>query len=141
MGNPSLGPVPPTLLAGRRALVTGAAGGIGGAVADAFEQAGGSVGRVDVRGDDGVLACDVTDEAAVADAFDRVGAGGAITDVIHAAGVAEVGPVAETTLESFRRVIEVNLTGSFLVAREAARRLPPGGNLVLVASQAGLKGG
>jgi NAD(P)-dependent dehydrogenase (short-subunit alcohol dehydrogenase family) len=38
-------------------------------------------------------------------------------------------------------VIDVNLTGAFLIAREAARRLPRGGNIVFVASQAGLKGG
>jgi NAD(P)-dependent dehydrogenase (short-subunit alcohol dehydrogenase family) len=129
------------LLTGRRAIVTGAAGGIGAAIAESFEQAGASVVRWDIGSSDRVCACDVTDEKAVAAAFVRAGEAGSVSDVIHAAGVAATGPVAETSVDAFRRVIEINLTGTFIVSREAARRLPRGGNLVLIASQAGLKGG
>jgi NAD(P)-dependent dehydrogenase (short-subunit alcohol dehydrogenase family) len=127
-----------SLLAGRRALVTGAARGIGAAVADMFEAAGAAVNRCDIRASDRVLRCDVTDEAEVEATFD---AAGPLDDVVHAAGIVAVGSVAETSLASFRQVLEVNLVGAFLVARAAARRLRPGGNLIFIASQAGLKGG
>jgi NAD(P)-dependent dehydrogenase (short-subunit alcohol dehydrogenase family) len=121
--------------------VTGAARGIGAAIADAFERAGAVVVRVDMHGSDGILACDVTDEKALALLFDEVQAGGALHDIVHAAGIAIVGAVAETSVDDFRHVIDVNLTGSFLVARQAAQRLSVGGNLVFIASQGGLKGG
>lgn len=136
-------PAPPghALLAGRRAVVTGAAGGIGAAIARAFEEAGASVSRWDVAEGPGILRCDVTDEAQVRAAFDLVEAEGPVDDVVHAAGILSVGPVADLSVEAFRRVLDVNLVGAFVVAREAAARLRRGGNLVLVASQAGLKGG
>lgn len=129
----------PALLAGRRAVVVGAARGIGKATADAFEAAGAQVVRLDIAASGPVHACDVTDEASVSKAFEA--AAGPIDDVIHAAGIATIGAVADMSAAEFRRVVDVNLTGAFLVAREAARRLPSGGNLILVASQAGLKGG
>jgi len=130
-----------TLLDGRRAIVTGAGRGIGQAIADMLEQSGASVVRLDVAGSDRVRICDVADEAAIARAFDKVQAEGPLHDVIHAAGIAIVGAVVDTSVADFRRVLEANLTGSFLVGREAARRLPFGGHLVFVASQGGLKGG
>ncbi len=131
----------PPLLVGRRAIVTGAARGIGKAIADAFEAAGARVVRLDIAASGPVLGCDVTDESSVTRAFDEAGADGPIDDIVHAAGIATIGPVAEMSVEEFRRVLDVNLTGAFLVAREAARRLTRGGNLIFVASQAGLKGG
>ena len=131
----------PALLAGRRAVVVGAARGIGKATADAFEAAGAQVVRLDIAASEPVRACDVTDEASVSKAFEAAAAAGPIDDVVHAAGIATIGAVADMSAAEFRRVVDVNLTGAFLVAREAARRLPSGGNLVLVASQAGLKGG
>lgn len=136
-------PAPPghALLAGRRAVVTGAAGGIGSAIARAFEAAGASVSRWDVTEGAGLLRCDVTDEAQVRAAFDLVEADGPLDDVVHAAGILSVGPITDLPVEAFRRVLDVNLVGAFVVAKEAAARLRRGGNLVLVASQAGLKGG
>lgn len=131
----------PTLLAGRRAVVVGAARGIGKATADAFEAAGAQVVRLDIAASGPVWACDVTDEASVSKAFEAAAAAGPIDDVVHAAGIATIRAVADMSAAEFRRVVDVNLTGAFLVAREAARRLPAGGNLVFVASQAGLKGG
>ena len=132
-------PLPP-LLAGRRAVVTGAARGIGKAVADAFDEAGATAVRLDIRAADTVRACDVADEASVARAFAAIAAEGPIDDVIHVATIAAVGPLADMPLADFRRVIDVNLTGAFLIAREATRHLGRGGNLVLFASQYGLKG-
>jgi NAD(P)-dependent dehydrogenase (short-subunit alcohol dehydrogenase family) len=133
--------VSPELLRGRRALVTGAAGGIGAAVRHAFEAAGAAVVGVDAAAGDDVLQCDVTDDLAVARAFDVASESGPVTDVVHAAGVASVAPIRDVSLDVWEHVIRVNLTGSFVVAREAARRLSGGGSLTLVSSQAGLRGG
>lgn len=129
------------LLAGRRAIVTGAAQGIGAGVAEALQSAGASVTRTDLHPGEGIAVCDVTDEAAVARLFDEITASGELHDVVHAAGIAKLGSVAEMSVADFRMVMEVNLIGSFIVAQQAAHRLAPGGNLVLIASQAGLKGG
>jgi NAD(P)-dependent dehydrogenase (short-subunit alcohol dehydrogenase family) len=130
----------PPLLAGRRAVVTGAAGGIGKAIADAFDQAGATVVRFDIKASGSIHSCDVADEASVARAFDDAAGAGPIDDVVHAAAIASIGSVADTSVAEFRRVLDVNLTGAFLVAREATRHLRRGGNLILIASQYGLKG-
>lgn len=130
----------PPLLVGRRAVVTGAARGIGKAIADAFDQAGATVVRLDINASDAVRACDVADEDSVVRAFMDVASEGPIDDVVHAAAIGAVAALADMSAADFRRVLEVNLTGAFLVAREATRHLSRGGNLVLVASQYGLKG-
>lgn len=127
-----------TLLAGRRVLVTGAAGSIGRAVADAVERHGGAAVPSDRLAAGGVLRLDVADEGSVEAGFV---AAGAVTDVVHAAGALIVGPLADTALGSFQEAVAVNLTGAFLVGREAARRLPPGGTLTMIASQAGYRAG
>lgn len=129
----------PQLLVGRRAVVTGAARGMGKAIADAFEEAGATVVRLDLKESDGVRSCNVADEASVARAFAQIAAEGAIDDIVHAAAIAVIAAVEEMSEADFRRVMDVNLTGSFLVAREATRYLDRGGNLVFIASQGGLK--
>ncbi len=129
----------PPILAGRRAVITGSGRGMGKAIADAFEEAGATVVRLDLREGENVRACDVGDEASVARAFETIAAEGPITDIVHAAAIAIVSSVADMTEKDFRRVMDVNLTGSFLVGREAARRLKSGGNLLFIASQGGLK--
>jgi NAD(P)-dependent dehydrogenase (short-subunit alcohol dehydrogenase family) len=130
----------PPLLAGRRAVVTGAARGIGKAVADAFAEAGARVVRLDIKASGDVRGCDVADEASVARAFDDAAAEGPIDDIVHVTTIAAIAALSDMSATEFRRVMDVNLTGSFLVAREAARRLRRGGDLVLFASQYGLKG-
>jgi NAD(P)-dependent dehydrogenase (short-subunit alcohol dehydrogenase family) len=129
------------LLDHHRTLVTGAGGGIGRAVAEAFTAAGAEVIGVDLAPGDSVLQCDVTNEESVAQAFELAAAAGPLKHVVHAAGTGSVGALRDVGLDEWRRVIDVNLTGSFLVAREAARRLGPGGTLIFVGSQAGLRGG
>jgi len=124
----------------RRVLVTGAANGIGLAVRQQLEEAGAAVVALDTRPIPGGVDCDVSSEVEVERAFAEGIAGGGITDVVHAAGILMSAPVAETSLEDWQRIISVNLTGSFLVGREAARRLPDGGGLVFVSSVAGLSG-
>jgi NAD(P)-dependent dehydrogenase (short-subunit alcohol dehydrogenase family) len=68
----------PPLLTGRRAVVTGAARGIGKAVADAFEEAGATVVRLDIKASGDVRGCDVADEASVARASKDAAASGPI---------------------------------------------------------------
>ena len=127
-------------LTGRNVLVTGASGGIGAAICAAFRECGAACTGVDARPAAGVLACDVGDEAAVAAAFAAAAGSRPLTDVVHAAGVLSVGPVAELAHDELLQVLRVNLVGSFLVGREAARRLPEGGSLTFISSQAGLRG-
>jgi NAD(P)-dependent dehydrogenase (short-subunit alcohol dehydrogenase family) len=135
---PMSAPAASSLLAGRHALVTGAAGGMGAAIVDEFRRHGATVTPLDVRAAPGVAACDATDEEAVAAAF---AACPRLDDVVHAVGTLAIGEVADTSIAELRRVLDVNLISAFVVAREAARRLGAGGTLTLIASQAGRKGG
>ncbi len=122
-------------------LVTGAAGDIGSAVCSELEAAGATVLGCDIRAGDGTIGCDVTVEADVARAFELAAQEGPVTDVVHAAGVGSVGLVRDLGASEWQRTIDVNLTGSFLVAREASRRLGSDSTVTLISSQAGLRGG
>jgi NAD(P)-dependent dehydrogenase (short-subunit alcohol dehydrogenase family) len=128
------------VLRGRRALVTGAASGIGRGIAGEFRRAGADVVGVDIVGECD-LRCDVSSERDVVDAFADCARGGAITDVVHAAAVAGYGVIEEMDLDRWQRVVDVNLTGSFLVAREAVRRMASGGVITIISSQSGVRGG
>lgn len=121
-------------------LVTGAAGAIGRAVRSAFGRAGATTYGVDLHADRDVRACDTTDESAVDDAFATEEWVGPVTDVVHAVGTVAVGRLADMALEDVERVIRVNLLSSFVVARAAATRLPAGGTLTMLSSQAGVHG-
>ena len=109
-------------LAGRRIVVTGAASGIGAAIARLFVAEGAQVASLD-RNAEGIqhgvaLAADVSDEASVAQAVERAAlALGGIDGLVNAAGIANGELLSEVSLEDWRRVIDVNLTGSFLLAR------------------------
>jgi 3-oxoacyl-[acyl-carrier protein] reductase len=124
-------------LADRRVLVTGAAGGIGSAIVRKLTESRAHVFATDAAPAGGIQRCDVASEGEVEAAFR---AAGALTDVVHAAGICTTSPVAELELADWNRILEVNLTGTFLVARAAARTLPDGGNIVFIASVAGLTG-
>jgi NAD(P)-dependent dehydrogenase (short-subunit alcohol dehydrogenase family) len=140
--NLSSGQVPDQrLLAGRVALVIGARGAIGEAIRAAFEAAGARCLGADLLAGDDVLRCDITNEASVSATFQVAESMGPLTDVIHAAGIVSVGRVEDQSLGEFRRILDVNLVGSFAVARAAARALAGGGTITLLSSQAGLRGG
>jgi len=112
----------------RRILITGAASGIGRRTAQLFAAEGAALILLDrsaealtevaseTRGF--ALAVDVTDEAAVADAVGRGAAqSGGIDGVVNAAGIVMRGRVLEVGVAEWRRVIDVNLTGIYIVVR------------------------
>jgi NAD(P)-dependent dehydrogenase (short-subunit alcohol dehydrogenase family) len=130
----------------RVAFVTGVASGIGWAVAERLRDDGAEVVGFDLRPDapDGVdvVAGDVTDraavEAAVAHALDRHGR---LDVVANVAGIPQFGRVDDLEDAEWRRALDVNLTGPFLVSRAAVPHLrATRGCIVNVASIAGLQG-
>jgi NAD(P)-dependent dehydrogenase (short-subunit alcohol dehydrogenase family) len=128
-----------SLLVGHRALVTGAASGIGRAVAQRFVAAGATVVPADLNAVGGCIHIDVGDEASVLSAFDEAQADGPVTDVVHCAGIVQFTPIRELALAEWQHILDVNLTGSFLVGREAARRLSRGGTITFISSTGGLR--
>jgi NAD(P)-dependent dehydrogenase (short-subunit alcohol dehydrogenase family) len=127
-------------LSGRRVLVTGAAGGIGSAIVLKLVAAGASVFSTDAVPSAGIFACDVSSEQQVSRAFSAAATPGPVTDVVHAAGICKTSPLADTPLDDWERILSVNLTGTFLIGREAARALSDGGNIVFIGSVASLTG-
>ncbi len=118
------------------ALVTGAARGIGLACAQALADDGARVvlSDVDAAGleaaletlpDDCVaIACDMGAPDQVAGLFDRIESEiGPVSVLVNNAGIAAPGDFLEITLEQFRKVIDVNLTGSFLALQRAAKTM------------------
>jgi len=105
---------------GRVALVSGAASGIGAAVADRLEQEGATVVRADLVETEGGVVCDVSDARSCADAVRAVlSAHGALHVLANVAGIGFSRRIGEVTPEEWRRVIDVNLTGTFLLSQAA----------------------
>jgi NAD(P)-dependent dehydrogenase (short-subunit alcohol dehydrogenase family) len=117
----------------RRVVVTGGTRGIGAAIATHFTDAGDDVVAV------GRAQCDVTDEAAVAALFERLGP---VDVLVNNAGVASSAPLKRTTLADWREQLDVNATGAFLCTRAALPGMAErgSGRIVTVASTAGLVG-
>lgn len=147
--------------AGRTAVVTGGASGIGNAIARALAARGARVAVVDVRADGATEAaadlpgavdapgaatglhagfgCDVTDETSVARTVAEVIArSGRIDVLVNCAGIAALGPADELSAETWSRTIDVNLTGTFRVAQAVGRHMLAAGygRVVNIASQA-----
>jgi NAD(P)-dependent dehydrogenase (short-subunit alcohol dehydrogenase family) len=133
---------------GRVAFVTGGGRGIGRAIAEGLRDEGARVADGDLSAPeiDGVLGVelDVTSPESVDAAFSRVEQElGPVELLVLNAGIFIVEPFEATTLESWRRAMDVNLTGAFLCARRAlpAMRSAGFGRLVTIGSSAGKTGG
>ncbi|TKT75079.1 SDR family oxidoreductase [Aquamicrobium sp. LC103] len=139
-------------------IVTGGASGIGFETArllaergwkpylldleqEALDEACDALGLPRDRG----IACSVSDEAAVETAFGNI-TGEGIVAVVNCAGIGMDRPAVETSVEDFRRIVDVNLTGTFIVSRAAARhwlaRKAPGCivNITSISGMCGNKG-
>ncbi len=131
-------------LAGRRAVVTGGAGGIGAAVAARFRASGARVCLWDLTDADGAIAVDVTDADSVAAAARRtVEVLGGIDILVTSAGIIGPNRPLETVDPAeWRRTVEINLTGTFLCARAVVpgMRAAGYGRIVTIASIAGKEG-
>jgi 3-oxoacyl-[acyl-carrier protein] reductase len=140
-------------LEGKIALVTGAAGGMGGAVCAYFEGVGAVpvgldllAGRPDVNGSDvpNLWHCDVGDEANVAHAIDEIeGRFGRLDFIVHCAALPQGGVVWKLPVTEWDRILRVNLRSAFLLAHHAIpliRRGAAGGRIVLIGSTSGSQG-
>ncbi|HVG46813.1 MAG TPA: SDR family NAD(P)-dependent oxidoreductase [Rubellimicrobium sp.] len=140
------------LLHGKIALITGAARGIGLAVGRAMAEHGARVvlADLDLTTTEAsarafgakAIALDVADETSTEAAFQRIAEEGWTPDiVVPNAGILHLESVDTMPADRFRAVLEVNLTGAFLTARAAARRMSAGGRIILTSSLFGLRGG
>lgn len=139
-------------LDGKIALITGGGSGIGKGIARAFAREGATLvlasrkqpqledAASQLRADGAtvlVIPADVTDEAQVIELFERtVGAYGRLDILVNNSGVFDGGPLEELSLETWRKVLEVNLTGPFLCSREAMKimKRQGGGRIINIGS-------
>ena len=127
-------------LENKRAVVTGAASGIGRAIALEFAQAGAELVLVDlnlasaeaaaeeIRRQSGrqctALACDVGDEQAVSAAFERFAAE-KLDILVNSAGIAHVGTLMDTSPADFDKTYRVNVRGTYLCMQAAVHHMTP----------------
>jgi len=120
---------------GQRAIVTGASRGLGAAMADALEEAGGSVVRLSSHD------FDLADRTAVASLLDRVGDADIL---VNNAGIIRRADLIDTSDEDWDTVLEVNLRSVFTLSRDFARRLiarKAPGRIINIASMLSFQGG
>ncbi|TAM64418.1 SDR family oxidoreductase [Mycobacterium sp.] len=121
------------------AVVTGGASGIGRAVADRLRAAGTDVVVWDIRG--GEIDCDISDPDSVSAAMELTVAGhGAPNRLVACAGLGASGLLLEQATADWRRVIDTNLTGTWLTMRAVAQTMVDqgaGGSIVAVSSISG----
>lgn len=141
-------------LSGRHAVITGGGSGIGAAIADRLSALGARLtlmarseerlcAKAQELGEAQAVAVDITEGDAVAAAFDRArNRFGAVDILVNNAGVAEGIPFHKLDLATWRKTIDVNLTGTFLCCRAVVEdmRARKAGHIVNVASTAGLIG-
>ncbi|HEY6908645.1 MAG TPA: SDR family oxidoreductase [Myxococcales bacterium] len=114
---------------GRLVVVTGASGNLGAAVVARLQRAGARAAGL-TRKD-----ADLSDEAQVERAYDAaVNRFGPLWGAVHCAGGWAGGKVAETTVDAFEKMIDINLRSTFLCCRAALRRMRGEGRIVNVAA-------
>jgi NAD(P)-dependent dehydrogenase (short-subunit alcohol dehydrogenase family) len=133
---------------GKLALVTGAGGGIGRAIARLALAQGWRVVLIDVQqealartanelGGAEHQVCDITDEAQVAALVDGLDAVPQL--LVNNAGVVKFSYLLDMSVADFRRVIDIDLTGAFIMAQAVARRMREhGGSIVNISSIGGI---
>jgi NAD(P)-dependent dehydrogenase (short-subunit alcohol dehydrogenase family) len=122
---------------GKRIVVTGGARGIGARLVGELRERGAEVTSTDILpGCD--IVCDVSDEQDVVALFDQVGDVDGLVN--NAALLVERRPFQEISVEEWDRMMAVNVRGTFLCAREAAKHMPNGGSIVNVSSTTALNG-
>lgn len=138
-------------LAGKVAVITGAGSGIGAAIARVFAAKGAWVALLDIDREAAraraaglasstAWACDVADAEAVEAVVAAVEMEmGGIDILVNCAGIVDLAPAEEITLAAWQRTLDINLTGSFLMAQAVGRRMIARGygRIVNMASQAG----
>ena len=141
----------PGRLQGRRVLITGAASGIGRKTAELFANEGAALALLD-RNSDGMaevaretrglaVEADVAQEPSVSQAIEQArGAMGGIDGIVNAAGIVIHGSVLDVGLADWQRVLDVNLTGIYIVVRCCLPWLlkAPSATIVNIASGQGL---
>ncbi|CAM3571236.1 SDR family NAD(P)-dependent oxidoreductase [Nocardioides zeicaulis] len=150
----SLGLAQLTSLAGRGALVTGGARGIGAAIATRLAEAG---ARVVIADRDGAeeraaalsagrdhrvtgITMDIADEESVRAGVASAAEGGSLDVLVNNAAILDpTGDPLGASSDHLRRILDVNVVGTFQVTREVASRMAPGGSVVNVVSTSGLR--
>ncbi len=136
----------------RTLVVTGGASGIGRGILEKALDAGYRVAVIDLPGDalDEVTVefagrnvvtkgADITDEAAVDAAISSIAADGEIYGLVNCAGIGQNVPFADTTVAQFRKMLDVNVIGCFLVAKACVPRMT-NGVIINITSVSGIQG-
>jgi 3-hydroxybutyrate dehydrogenase len=135
-------------LQGKVALVTGAASGLGRAIAETYLREGARVAIADIRGADDAarslgaaalgLAMDVTDERQVDDGVARVVEQfGGVDVLVSNAGVQHISALVDLKFSDWRRMLAIHLDGAFLTTRACLRRMAGqgrGGSIIYMGS-------
>ena len=124
------------------ALVTGAGRGLGAAIASRLRADGYAVACLDLCVGEGITACDVSNAAEVDACFAALPSAPIV--VVNNAGIVRFGPLLELFDHDFRAVVDVNLIGTFNVARAAARRMKAdgvAGSIINITSMNGVAAG
>lgn len=144
-----------TRLAGKRALITGAARGIGRAFAEAYVREGAAVVIADINAERAretarqigpkatAATMDVTDIGSIERAVADAAAAGGIDILVNNAAIFDMAPVTEVTEESYQRVFAINVKGVLFTMKAVANAMIArgrGGKIINMASQAGRRG-
>ena len=141
------------ILEGKTALISGGSRGIGRAIAELFyaeganvyimarnaEQLGQAAKEIDTKNEDRVhpIPCDVGSKTSVDEAFERIEADDAVFDIlVNCAGVNLRGPLEDMPLETWQKVLDINLTGTFMLTQKCFKmfRQKGAGKIVNIAS-------